>query len=220
MWTCQIKFNGQKGQIGGRALKYKIDLFGFPLSYSYKEKYVEVNISGNLFGDENKKKQFIKSMKNADRVTHFEINENFFIGTIQEPRHTQAIYSSKIIHLSPAHIDKNGYEIVNIGSFSRIDLMNAINTLKLYSNFEIIFLKEKKIKTISFFKQNPILTEKQKEAMQIALVNGYYSIPRKIELKQLAKIMKCAYSTYQVHLRKAESKLMPSYFQNSDIYRS
>ena len=213
MWTSQIKFSGQESQIGSRALEHKIDLFGFPLSYSYKKDYVEVNIAGNLFGNDNHKKQFIESMKKADRVNHFEINNNFFIGTIKEPIITKKIYSSKIIHLSPVHINKNGDEILTIGSFDRKDLIDAINTLKAYPNLKVIFLKQKKVKTITFFKQNPSLTEKQKDAMNIALVNGYYSVPRKIELTKLAKIMKCSYSTYQVHLRKAESMLMPIYFE-------
>jgi predicted DNA binding protein len=62
---------------------------------------------------------------------------------------------------------------------------------------------------------HPELTDKQKTAIELAIKNGYYEYPRKIELKKLAKIMKVSYSTYQAHLRKAEKSLIPFFFEKS-----
>lgn len=214
MWISQFKFNAKNGQIGSRTLDFGVDLFGFPLSYSYETDYVIVNIAGNLFGSDKEKKLFIRSMKSAERVVNFEVNNDFFIGTIKEPSYIKPIYSSKIIHLSPVHITKKGDEVLTIGSFSRSDLIDAINSLKSFYDLEIKFIKQKNVNTISFFKQSPNLTGKQNESMKLALTNGYYSVPRKTDLVKLAKLMKCAYSTYQVHLRKAESKLMPFHYED------
>jgi predicted DNA binding protein len=47
----------------------------------------------------------------------------------------------------------------------------------------------------------------------LAIKNGYYSSPRKINVKELAKISKLSFSTFQVHLRKAEEKLIPYFFE-------
>ena len=56
------------------------------------------------------------------------------------------------------------------------------------------------------------LTEKQKQAIHEAIINGYYNYPRKIDLEKLSKIMKVSRVTFQEHLRKAESKLIPQIF--------
>jgi CheY-like chemotaxis protein len=39
-------------------------------------------------------------------------------------------------------------------------------------------------------------------------------LPRKVDLGDLAKLMKVSTSTYQEHLRKAESKLLPFFSEN------
>ena len=57
----------------------------------------------------------------------------------------------------------------------------------------------------------PRLSNKQREAYQLAVENGYYKFPRKIGLEEMAKIMKISVSTFQEHLRKAEEKIIPSY---------
>ena len=53
------------------------------------------------------------------------------------------------------------------------------------------------------------LPEKQKEAFDIAVKNGYYKFPRKIDLTGLAKLAGVSASTFHENLRKAEAKLLP-----------
>jgi predicted DNA binding protein len=55
----------------------------------------------------------------------------------------------------------------------------------------------------------PKLTNKQKQALDLAMKYDYYEYPRKIKLEKLAKFMKISLSTYQAHLRKAERKILP-----------
>jgi predicted DNA binding protein len=50
-------------------------------------------------------------------------------------------------------------------------------------------------------------------AMELAIKNGYYHSPRNISVEQLAKLAKLSFSTFQVHLRKAEEKLIPYMFE-------
>jgi predicted DNA binding protein len=54
------------------------------------------------------------------------------------------------------------------------------------------------------------MPEKQKQAMNLAIKNGYYNYPRKTNLDNLAKIAKVSKQTFQENLRKAENKLIPS----------
>ena len=58
----------------------------------------------------------------------------------------------------------------------------------------------------------PKLTNKQKQAMNLAIKHRYYDYPRKIDVQELAKLSKLSFSTFHAHLRKAEQKLLPYFF--------
>ncbi|MCK5025037.1 MAG: helix-turn-helix domain-containing protein [Nanoarchaeota archaeon] len=213
MWTAKIKFSGKGKLVGSKTLKYNINLFGFPLSYYYEKDWITVQITGTIFGKKEDKKRFIRELKKEARVINFESNNDFFIGTIQEPVYTKCIYNKDIIHLAPALISEKGYEIITIGSFQRQPLTKIINLFEEKYNGKLISIQQKKVKSISIIKMHPELTGKQKEAMTLAIKEGYYHSPRKISVQQLAKLTNLSFSTYQVHLRKAEEKLMPYLFE-------
>ena len=54
------------------------------------------------------------------------------------------------------------------------------------------------------------LTDKQKHAFDLAVEHGYYGIPKRTDLAKLSRMMKISLATYQEHLRRAESKIIPS----------
>lgn len=54
----------------------------------------------------------------------------------------------------------------------------------------------------------PTLTKKQASALLTAYRSGYYSLPRKADVKTIAGKLKVARTTFQDHLRKAESKVI------------
>lgn len=214
MWTAKVKFSEEGTLIGSKAIKYGINLFGFPLSYSYEKDCVVVQIAGTILGNEEDKKNFIKDLKKEKRVLNLEFNENFFIGTIKEPSYAKVLYNKNIIHLIPALISDKGYEIINIASFDKEILVKAINIIEKNLEGEILSLEQKKVKSISITKMHPELTDKQKGAIELAIKNGYYEVPRKTSIVKLAKISNLSFSTFQVHLRKAEKKLMPYFFES------
>ena len=213
MWIAKIKFSSEGTLIGSKAQKYKVTLFGFALSYFYEKNNIIVHITGTLFGGEENKKNFVKELKKEDRVINFELNNDFFVGTIKEPTYTKQIYNKNIIHVAPALISDQGYEIITIGCFEREPLIIIANILKKEKNGVLISIQKKKIKSISIIKVHPDLTKKQKQAIEMAIKHGYYHSPRKIDLKSLAKMSRLSFSTYQVHLRKAEEKLIPYFFE-------
>ncbi len=213
MWIAKIKFSSEGTLIGSKAQKYKVTLFGFALSYFYEKNDIIVHITGTLFGNEKNKKSFVKELKKENRVVNFELSNDFFVGTIKEPAYTKQIYNKDIIYIAPALISDQGYEIINIGCFKREPLIKIANILKKEKNGVLISIQQKKIKSISVVKVHPELTKKQKQAIEMAIKYGYYHSPRKIDLKSLAKLAKLSFSTYQVHLRKAEEKLIPYFFE-------
>ena len=103
-------------------------------------------------------------------------------------------------------------ESIEVGCFSRIKLNKLLNLLAKRYNSKIQYIKEKKIKSISIMRQYPELTEKQRKAIELAIKKGYYEVPRKISVEELAKMAELSFSTFQVHLRKAEKNLIPFYF--------
>jgi len=59
------------------------------------------------------------------------------------------------------------------------------------------------------------LTEKQRRALIAAYTLGYYDVPKKIGLVQLAERLDLAYSTLEAHLRKAERRLLSHLIKES-----
>ncbi|OGJ20186.1 hypothetical protein A3K73_02255 [Candidatus Pacearchaeota archaeon RBG_13_36_9] len=213
MWTAKISFDGSSALIGSRTLRNKVNVFAFPLSYFYEKNHVIVNATGVLLGEEKNKKAFINNLKKAERLVNLEFNGDFFIITIKEPLYAKTIYNKEIIHLAPALIDENGQEIINIACFEKKRLDKAIETLEKAFETKVYYIKERKIKNISIIKQAPELTDKQKQAMSIAIKNGYYKYPRKTSIEELAKLSNVSFSTFHAHLRKAEQKLLPFFFE-------
>ena len=72
------------------------------------------------------------------------------------------------------------------------------------------------MESIVFPKVMPNLTDKQKNAIELAIKSGYYESPKRISLRQLAKQSKLALSTFQQHLSAAERKLLPNIYSNED----
>ena len=92
-------------------------------------------------------------------------------------------------------------------------LMKVYGYAKKFLAAEMLKLKQEKISNISITKLLPELTKKQKRALEIAINNGYYDYPKKINMEMLAKIMKVSYSTYQAHLKKAEGQILPAIYK-------
>ena len=57
-----------------------------------------------------------------------------------------------------------------------------------------------------------MLSTKQEETLRIAFENGYYEIPRRINLEQLSKMVGCTKSTLDTTLRYAENKIISYYY--------
>jgi predicted DNA binding protein len=52
------------------------------------------------------------------------------------------------------------------------------------------------------------LTEKQVDALMAALDNGYYEVPKKMTAEEIARKYGVPRTTYEEHVRKAESKIL------------
>lgn len=130
MWTAKIRFNTKGTLIGEKAVKYNVNIFGFPLSYYRQNKWIIVHITGTILGEKDNIKRFFKELKKEKRVLELELKEDFFIGTIKEPLFSKVAYNKEIIYIAPALISSEGKEIIHIGCFNKKPLIKIANTLK------------------------------------------------------------------------------------------
>ena len=215
MWVTKVKLSGEKGRIGKRTKKYSVSISGYPVSFYEKKDGIYVYMVGFIFGEQKNKEKFIKDIKREKGVLHFENRDDFIIAQVVEPLKLKPMYDHRIINLEPIFIDEEGYNHWTIGSWDKSELMDFVKIVEKEYGGKLISINQQKITSFSILSMQPELTSKQKRAMEIAIKEKYYSYPRKVELRDLAKIMKISYSTFQAHLRKAEQKLIPFFFKKS-----
>lgn len=213
MWVVKIRINGEKALIGSRAKKFKVTVSGYPISIQEKKDGIYVHIAGFISGNEKNKRDFIRDVKKDKRVLHLEYRNDFIMAQIKEPLQFKIIYNPSILHLEPVLIQKDASEIWTLGSWNKEILTKISRLVKKTHQGQILKIKQEKIRNIFIVGINPNLTDKQKKAIELAIKHSYYDYPRKIKLEKLAKLMNLSYSTYHAHLRKAEKKLLPFFFE-------
>lgn len=122
------------------------------------------------------------------------------------------MYSHKLINLKPIIIDEHGFNYWTLGSWDRKELMKFVRVVEREYKGELMSINQEKVEDFSIIHMQPKLTNKQKQAMNLAIKYGYYNYPRKIDVQKLAKLSKLSFSTFHAHLRKAEQKLLPYFF--------
>lgn len=222
MWHAEFEFDGSSAPAGSIAKQLNISFFAYPISITIEKDKLLIYFSCNIYGDDKNIKKLLKILTTHERVHFHEIHDTFMIILIEEPLSLKSIYQHSIIHTKPIFISSQGREIWSIASSNRENLIEFSKILYEIRNSKMKFLKQKELTSISITQITPKLTSKQNEAMKLAIENGYYSTPRKIDLKTLAQKFNSSFSTFQVHLRKAENKLIPYSFlkiNKDDIYR-
>lgn len=212
MWVSKLVLDGESALFGSIAKKLSMNFTGYPFSVYKKKDNITVSFIGYTFAKQEKIEELKKLLKKSKRVLNFEESNGFFIGRIEESLEVAPMYEENLIHIEPVLIKENGTEKWVIGSWEREDLINFTDVIEKKLNGKLISITNKKIKDFSMTSVNPQLTNNQRNAMNLAIMNGYYSYPRKTNLKKLSKMLGCCYSTYQSHLRKAELKMIPFAF--------
>ena len=212
MWFAEFQFDGSKAPVGSIAKEFNITISTYPISLTEEKNRLLIYFACNIYGSEENKKSFINKIKKSSRVHFLEQNNDFLIILFEEPKSTKPVYQHNIIHTKPIFISSEGKEIWSVASKNKENLIEFYKVLRRTRNAKMLFVKNKKISNVYIAQIHPDLTNKQKNAIKLAIEEGYYEIPRKIDVKDLAKKSNLAFSTYQTHLRKAESKLIPYSF--------
>ena len=209
MWRLRLRLTSENQFMGRMAMKHKVSMTGYPLSYYKDKKYFYLISAGFIFGENSNKKSLLKDLKKQPEHVESEASGDFIIVTSRQPLYSEPVYNPKIIRPNPVIINKDGFHIWDLASFDRNILEGVLNFVEKNLNAKILSFRQEKISNISFTKILPELTSNQKTAMELAINYGYYDYPKKITLPELSKKMKISYSTYQAHLKKAEGKVFP-----------
>jgi predicted DNA binding protein len=212
MWIASITYDGSKSPVGSIAKQFRVSITMYPISVYEEKNKLMIFYACNIYGDEKNINNAIKYAKKIRQIHYFEQNKNFMLVLFEEPKITKPLFMHNIIHYKPIQISDVGEETWSAASITRNSLMDYFRVLRDTRKAKLNFVKQVKLGDISVAQMHPVLTSKQMNAMKLAIEEGYYTIPRKTNIQTLAKKMKLAFSTFQNHIRKAESKLIPFSF--------
>jgi len=111
------------------------------------------------------------------------------------------------VHIRPPLSLENGSITVNVFGTEK-EIVGFLSSAKKLPGVRVSLAKKSRL---GIFKK-PLLTLQQERTLKAALESGYYGIPRRIEIRALAKKLGLSASTAAEHLRKAESKVIEDYF--------
>ncbi|MBI5347136.1 MAG: helix-turn-helix domain-containing protein [Candidatus Aenigmarchaeota archaeon] len=207
MWTIKFRFEGSNVFFGKAAKTFNLSLTGYPVSCYEKNKQLFLNLIGTMQGGEKDKQKFIRFIKKSDYALKLEANNDFLNILIKEDKKFKPFYSPYFIYLSPVKIDKSGAYFYHLGSWQREEITKLLDFIGKNYKYKLQNLKQEKINNISILGVQPNLTEKQRKVYELAVKEGYYKYPKRVKIKQLAKILGISYSTFQQHLKYAEKKI-------------
>jgi len=217
MWIAKIVVPSNDGMlVASRVKKHKLSFFGYPLSSYEKNKKFYLLCAAYLAGDTANMKDFLADMRKDKRTIKIDMMTDRFGFFLMEQHPTvKILYDPLIIHAKPLFVSEDGDNIWEIASWDKERIMTIARLIRtrLYGG-RVVSIVQRKIGNIAVLAALPELTQKQQQAFDLAVQNGYYGYPRNISMEKLAKIMKTSYSTYEFHLRNAEKKLMP-YMRNN-----
>ncbi len=112
------------------------------------------------------------------------------------------VLKNNCLYTSPV-VQRDGYEIYDIITENPQELVKLIENLDEIGEAKLFSVG--RITAEHPFK----LTEKQVNAVQLAVSHNFYDWPRKVSLDEISALVGMKRRTFQENLRKAEAKLLP-----------
>jgi len=214
MWIGHFKVWHENCIYLTNSSKFNVVISMYPLNSYVEGKYryhTNVNI---LSGKKEDMQRFVEAIRKDKRCIEFSGSGNVYLSYMRLESgdyHTTNYFTPKIFLLKPV-VHKDGKEDWYFGAWEREIVTEILNTFKKHFDVEVLSIKEEDFTDIFIPQVMPKMTEKQKEAIRLAIREGYYNIPKRIDLEKLSKLTGVSRVTFQEHLRKAESRLLPGIF--------
>jgi predicted DNA binding protein len=179
-----------------------------PLKYDYLLMW---NVSADKPSEVEEYLNYIKRHNDTKRLTVLEKSGNqalILLNAYMPSSSYEKVLQSGTLPISPVFA-KAGYETYHVVSPDPKSITKLANELSCIGQVRI-----ERIGDYRSGVSGPTLTDKQKDALSVALMNGYYSWPRGVGLEQLARAAKISRRSMQERLRRAEAKLFPNLVKN------
>ncbi len=197
--------------LGNRCKKFGVFLQSVNFSVYLKDKRTINSSLHYMTGTKNNLDKFIADLKKDKDVIKVERKDDTFLLIEQAKSKAIGFHTSKIIFVKPVLVKDDGYELWEVASWEKSELSTFIKNIEKHiDDFKLLKFVRTAVNNIFFPKLMPDLTINQKQALELAIKEGYYKTPRTIDLRTLAGMSKISLATYQEHLRKAEEKLIPN----------
>ena len=138
---------------------------------------------------------------------------------------TSVLEKHNCLELQPT-MYHDGWEWYRMIAFSQKDVKATFDDLAKFSTFKITSRTTRpdySVRETFVVSTNRLfgeLTGKQRDALVAALDNGYYRVPKKVTTDEIAQRVGQPRTTYEEHLRKAESKVLHSVAPYLELARS
>jgi predicted DNA binding protein len=179
-------------------------------SFYYSEAHI-------LQGREEDKKRFARELKKEESMLKFEHKANFIITLERKPKWMAAympLWDKRIIQTKPVVQKTDGTEHWEMACWDKDPLMQILERLPKEFEIRLKSITQTRIDEIFLPHVMPKLSERQKQAIDLAVKKGYYEFPRKANLDDLAHELGLKKPTLQQHLRIAEKKVVPFLTEN------
>jgi len=204
MWRTKVRLK-HKCLFGDNCEKAKVVCVNLSFNTFKKGSSYFVYHIGTVLGENYK--QFLNLLKKDKRVDYIESEGRTFI--LIEKRSKKEIpgmfVNYEIIYVKPVYVDKEGHETWELAAIKKEKLMEFINHFK---NAEILNIEQTKLTDIYFPRLSPNFSQHQRDAIELAIKEGYYQFPKKTDLNKLAKIAGLSKSAFREHLKRAEMKVL------------
>jgi predicted DNA binding protein len=215
MWYLKIRYKHSDCLYTSKIHELTLSLFHFYLGSYTKGKFSYSSAFQKLEGEKKNINKYLEHLKKSKKVEKLEVYNNAVLLLTKhknELRTYTELYNPSFLYPSPATVDKEGFEVVQIAFWEKKPLQELVQALKedaTTTHIEILHFIKKDMDDLYVARLLPKLPAKQKEAIQLAYKLGYYTFPRKVNLDTLAKIAKVSKPTFRENLRRAESQLLP-----------
>ena len=163
------------------------------------------------------------------KKSFFERNLQVIIKTCREGRISPSV--STVLEKNacleiPPIVYHGGWEERRVVGFRETDYKKTFRTLSSLGQVEILekrVIAEKSIRDSFVISLNSVfseLTRKQTDALLTALDYGYYQVPKRLTAEEIARKQRVPRTTYEEHVRKAESKILRAMAPYMRIYAS
>jgi len=161
------------------------------------------------FKDKKEFEAFLKHLKTYGMIKKIKVismnDTNALLKTvwISKKSSYDIVLKNNCLYTSPV-TQKEGFEIYDVLTENPKELIKLIGDLEGIGEAKL-FSVEKITPKNNGFK----LTDKQANALQLAVSHDYYNWPRRINLEEISALCGMKRRTFQENLRKAEAKILP-----------